>query len=54
MQEVVKKEINKLLDSRVIYPIADSSCAYHVQSVPKKEGMIVVRNEENELFPIGR
>jgi len=35
MKEVVKKEVLKLLDARVIYPISDSSWVSHVHVVPK-------------------
>ncbi|XP_015073227.1 uncharacterized protein LOC107017570 [Solanum pennellii] len=52
MQEVVKKEIIKWLDDRVIYPIADSMWVCPVQCVPKKWGMTMVPNEKNELVPI--
>ena len=52
MQEVVKKEIFMWLDTRVIYPIADSSWVCPIQCVPKKGRMIVVPNEKNELVPI--
>ena len=52
MQEVVKKDIIKLLDARVIYPIANISWVCPVQCVPKKGGMTVVPNEKNELVPI--
>ena len=36
MKEVVRKEVLKWLDTRVIYPIFDSSWVSHVQVVPKK------------------
>ncbi|GKA08282.1 hypothetical protein Tco_0687613 [Tanacetum coccineum] len=36
MQEVVKKEIVKLLDTIIIYPIADSPWVSPIQCVPKK------------------
>ena len=52
MQEVLKKEIIKWLDARVIYPIAYVSWVCPVQCVPKKGGMNVVPNEKNELFPM--
>ena len=52
MQEVVKKEIFMWLDTRVIYPIADSSWVCPVQRVPKRKGITVVSNEKNELFPM--
>nr|XP_009782959.1 PREDICTED: uncharacterized protein LOC104231632 [Nicotiana sylvestris] len=51
MQEVVKKEIIKWLDTRVVYPIVDSSWVSPVQCVPKKGGMTVIENEKNELIP---
>ncbi|CAL8087849.1 unnamed protein product [Prunus armeniaca] len=51
MMEVVKKEIIKLLDCGVIYSISDSRWVSPVQVVPKKSGVTVVKNEENELVP---
>ena len=51
MKEVVKKEVLKLLDAGMIYPISDSSWVSHVHVVPKKGGMTVVANEKNELIP---
>ncbi|XP_073025235.1 uncharacterized protein [Primulina eburnea] len=51
MQEVVKKEVIKLLDAGIIYPISDSSWVSPVQVVPKKGGITVVKNENNELIP---
>ncbi|CAN6544107.1 unnamed protein product [Malus baccata var. baccata] len=51
MMEVVKKEIIKLLNCRVIYPISDSRWVSPVQCVPKKSGVTVVTNAENELVP---
>ncbi|XP_052198389.1 uncharacterized protein LOC127805674 [Diospyros lotus] len=50
MKEVVKKEIIKWLDNGIIYPISDSSWVSPVQCVPKKGGMTVVQNENNELI----
>ncbi|CAN6679399.1 unnamed protein product [Malus baccata var. baccata] len=49
MTEVVKKEIIKLLDCGVIYPISDSRWVSPIQCVPKKSGVTVVENAENEL-----
>ncbi|GJS34251.1 reverse transcriptase domain-containing protein [Tanacetum coccineum] len=43
MQEVVKKEIVKLLNTGIIYPIADSPWVSPIHYVPKKGG-ITVRN----------
>ena len=51
MKEVVKKEVLKLLDVGVIYPIADSKWVSPTQVVPKKSGVTVVANESNELIP---
>ncbi|KAJ0879019.1 putative nucleotidyltransferase, Ribonuclease H [Helianthus annuus] len=51
MQDVVKKEVLKLLDAGLIYPISDSAWVSPVQVVPKKGGMTVVVNEKNELIP---
>ncbi|CAN6579285.1 unnamed protein product [Malus baccata var. baccata] len=51
MMEVVKKEIIKLFDCGVIYPISDSRWVSPIQCVPKKSGVTVVENAENELVP---
>ena len=51
MQEVVNKEVMKLLDAGIIYPILDSTWINPVQVVPKKGGIIVVKNDNNELIP---
>ncbi|XP_070660542.1 uncharacterized protein [Malus domestica] len=45
------KEIIKLLDCGVIYPISDSHWVSPVQVIPKKSGVTVVKNAENELVP---
>ncbi|CAA7037136.1 unnamed protein product [Microthlaspi erraticum] len=51
LKEVVKKEILKLLDAGVIYPISDSTWVSPVHCVPKKGGITVVKNEKNEMIP---
>ncbi|CAL2271892.1 unnamed protein product [Prunus armeniaca] len=51
MMEVVKKEIIKLLDCGVIYPISDSRWVSPVQVVLKKSRVTMVKIEENELVP---
>ena len=51
MKEVVREEVIKLLDAGVIYPISDSKWVSPVQVVPKKGGITVVANENNELIP---
>jgi hypothetical protein len=49
MKEVVWKEVIKLLEARIIYPIADSKWVSPVHYVPKKGRMTVVPNDEDEL-----
>ncbi|GJX62783.1 reverse transcriptase domain-containing protein [Tanacetum coccineum] len=51
MQEFFKKEIMKLLDTGIISPIADSPWVSHIHCVPKKGGITVVTNENDELVP---
>jgi hypothetical protein len=46
---VVRKEVIKLLEACIIYPIDDSKWVSPVHCVPKSEGMTVVPNDENEL-----
>ncbi|GJR40410.1 reverse transcriptase domain-containing protein [Tanacetum coccineum] len=50
IHEVIKKEVVKLLDAGLIYPISDSPWVSPVHCVPKKGGMTVVTNEDNELI----
>nr|GEV49151.1 reverse transcriptase domain-containing protein [Tanacetum cinerariifolium] len=49
--DVIKKEVEKLIDAGLIYPISDSPWVSRVHCVPKKGGFTVVENEENELIP---
>jgi hypothetical protein len=51
MREVVKKEVLKPLKAGVIYPVSDSVWVSLVQVVSKKGGMMVIRNENNQLIP---
>ncbi|GJQ99996.1 reverse transcriptase domain-containing protein [Tanacetum coccineum] len=51
IHEVIKQEVIKLLDAGLIYPISDSPWVSPVHCVPKKGGITVVKNEENELIP---
>ena len=51
IKEVVKKEVQKLLEAGMIYPISDSTWVSPVQMVPKKSGVTVIHNEKNELIP---
>nr|GEY05390.1 reverse transcriptase domain-containing protein [Tanacetum cinerariifolium] len=48
---VIKKEVLKLLDTELIYPILDSPWVSLVHYVPKKGGFTAVQNEENEVIP---
>lgn len=52
MQEVVKKEVLKLLDEGIIYPIASNNWVSPVHVVPKKSGFTVQGNAEGELVPV--
>jgi len=51
MKEVVKKEVLKLLKVGIIYPFFGSSWVSPVHLVPKKGGVTVVKNKNNELIP---
>ncbi|GJW81794.1 reverse transcriptase domain-containing protein [Tanacetum coccineum] len=51
IHEVIKQEVIKLLDAGLIYPISDSPWVSPVHCVPKKGGITVVKNEDNELIP---
>nr|GEW19564.1 reverse transcriptase domain-containing protein [Tanacetum cinerariifolium] len=44
------KEVIKLLDAGLIYPISDSPWISSVHCIPKKGGFTVVENEDNELI----
>jgi hypothetical protein len=50
MQEVVKKEVIKLLDAGITYPVPHSEWVSPVHCVPKKGGLTMVKNEKNELI----
>ncbi|KAK1682427.1 hypothetical protein QYE76_043275 [Lolium multiflorum] len=51
MKDVVRNEVLKLLEAGIIYPIADSRWVSPVHCVPKKGGMTVVPNDNDELIP---
>ena len=51
MKEEVRKEVLKLLEAGLIYPILDSSWVSPVQVVPKKGSMTVIKNDKDELIP---
>jgi hypothetical protein len=50
MREVVKKEVIKLLDAGIIYPVPHCEWVSPVHCVLKKGGLTVVKNEKNELI----
>nr|GFA12366.1 reverse transcriptase domain-containing protein [Tanacetum cinerariifolium] len=49
IHDVIKKDVEKLLDAGLIYPISDSPWVCPVHCVFKKGGMTVIKNDENEL-----
>ncbi|GJX62206.1 reverse transcriptase domain-containing protein [Tanacetum coccineum] len=51
IHDVIRKEVLKLLDAGMIYPISDSPWVSPVHCDPNKGGITIVANEENELIP---
>ncbi|GKC70147.1 reverse transcriptase domain-containing protein [Tanacetum coccineum] len=51
VQDIVKAEIVKLLDAGLIYAISDSPWVSPIHVVPKKGGITVIANKDNELIP---
>nr|GEW58238.1 DNA-directed DNA polymerase [Tanacetum cinerariifolium] len=51
IHEVIKKEVIKLFEAGIIYPISSSPWVSLIHCVPKKGGITVVENESNELIP---
>ncbi|GJT43629.1 reverse transcriptase domain-containing protein [Tanacetum coccineum] len=51
IHEVIKKEVIKLLDAGLIYPISDSPSVSPIHCLPKKGGITIIENEDNELIP---
>jgi len=51
MQEAVQKEILKLLQANIIYLVSDGKWVSLMHVVPKKEGMTIIKNENNEPIP---
>nr|GFA23123.1 DNA-directed DNA polymerase [Tanacetum cinerariifolium] len=49
--DAIKKEVEKLLDAGLIYPICDSPWVSPIHCVPKKGGMTIIKNDKNELVP---
>nr|GEY15783.1 putative reverse transcriptase domain-containing protein [Tanacetum cinerariifolium] len=51
VQDIVNAEIVKLLDAGLIYAIFDSPWVSPIHVVPKKGGITLVTNKDNELVP---
>jgi hypothetical protein len=45
----VRTEVIKLLDTGIIYPISDSKWVSPIHVVPKRAGLTIVKNKDNEL-----
>nr|GFB60999.1 reverse transcriptase domain-containing protein [Tanacetum cinerariifolium] len=52
IHDVIKKEVIKLINAGMIYPISDSPWVSPIHCVPRKGGITVVANENNELIPM--
>ncbi|KAA0065466.1 retrotransposon gag protein [Cucumis melo var. makuwa] len=52
LKEVVMKEVLKLKDVGIIYPVPDSTWVSPIHVVPKKIGMTVVKNDKGEMVPM--
>jgi hypothetical protein len=50
MREVIKKDVIKLLDAGIIYPVPHSEWVSPVHCVKKKGGFTMVKNEKDELI----
>lgn len=50
LKEVIKKEVLKLLNVGIIYPISDNDWVSPVQVVPKKGGTTVIKGDNDELL----
>ncbi|RDX78127.1 hypothetical protein CR513_41634, partial [Mucuna pruriens] len=50
--DVVKKELTKLLVVGITYPISDSHWVSPMQVVPKRSGMTIMKNQQDELVPM--
>ncbi|GKA58628.1 reverse transcriptase domain-containing protein [Tanacetum coccineum] len=52
IHDVIKKEVEKLLDAGLIYPISDSPWVSPVHCVPKKGGMTLNEATQKDHFPL--
>nr|GEW85975.1 reverse transcriptase domain-containing protein [Tanacetum cinerariifolium] len=51
IHDVIKKEVEKLLDAGLIYPILDSPWVSPIHCVSKKGRITVITNDENKFVP---
>ena len=51
MKEEVRKEVLKILEVGLIYPISNNAWVSPVQVVPKKGGLIFIQSAKNDLIP---
>ena len=51
MKEVVRNKVTKLLDNGIIYPISNRKWVSPTQTVPKKSGVTIIKNGNDELIP---
>ncbi|KAL0549683.1 hypothetical protein IC582_014170 [Cucumis melo] len=52
LKEVVMKEVLKLKDVEIIYPVSDSTWVSPIHVVPKKTRMTIVKNDKGEMVPM--
>nr|GFC02551.1 reverse transcriptase domain-containing protein [Tanacetum cinerariifolium] len=50
IHDVIKKEVEKLLDAGLIYPISDSPWVSPIHCVPKKGGMTIIKTMRMNSF----
>ena len=51
MKDVVRKEVIRLLEGGIIYPISDSKWVNPVHSIPKHGGITIIQNDKYEVLP---
>ena len=51
MKDVVRKEVIRLLDAGIIYPISDSKWVNPVHCIPRQGGVTIVNSNDNNLTP---
>lgn len=49
LSEVVRKEVLKLLEVGIVYPISDNQWVSPLHVIPKKGGVIIVKNEKVDM-----